>query len=166
MVLDLVLAILAEFGVSETLWLDFAVAAAIMAIQLGLALYGFYAIRSFEKYTVPLTVAVMALMTVLAMATTDVDWTLSGTAVEPGAKFTAVTQLLTAIGIGWGLTWIPYASDYSRFVRVGATSRAVFWSSALGHVHPDRVAGRTRRLPRERRQWQRPIDAWWSAHSA
>jgi purine-cytosine permease-like protein len=75
-VLDLVLAILAEFGVGETPWLDFAVAAAIMAIQLGLALYGFYAIRSFEKYTVPVTVVVMALMTVLAMATTDVDWTL------------------------------------------------------------------------------------------
>jgi NCS1 nucleoside transporter family len=135
-VLDLVLAILGQFGVGETPWLDFAVAAAIMAIQLGLALYGFYAIRSFEKYTVPVTVLVMALMTVLAMATTDVDWTFSGTAVEPGAKFTAVTQLLTAIGIGWGLTWIPYASDYSRFVRVGATSRAVFWSSAAGMYIP------------------------------
>jgi nucleobase:cation symporter-1, NCS1 family len=135
-VLDLVLAILAEFGIGETPWLDFVVAGAIMAAQLGLALYGFYAIRSFEKYTVPITVLVMALMTVLAMATTDVDWTLAGTAVEPGAKFTAVTQLLTAIGIGWGLTWIPYASDYSRFVRVGATSRAVFWSSALGMYVP------------------------------
>jgi NCS1 family nucleobase:cation symporter-1 len=135
-VLDLVLAILAEFGVTGTLWLDFVVAAAIMAIQLGLALYGFYAIRSFEKYTVPLTVLVMAVMTVLAMATTDVDWSLSGTAVAPGEKFTAVTQLLTAIGIGWGLTWIPYASDYSRFVRVTATRRSVFWSSALGMYIP------------------------------
>jgi NCS1 family nucleobase:cation symporter-1 len=135
-VLDLVLAILAEFGVAGTLWLDFAVAAGIMAIQLGLALYGFYAIRSFEKYTVPLTVLVMAAMTVLAMATTDVDWTLAGTAVEPGEKLTAVTQLLTAIGIGWGLTWIPYASDYSRFVRVDAKPRAVFWSSTLGMYIP------------------------------
>jgi nucleobase:cation symporter-1, NCS1 family len=135
-VLDLVLAILAEFGVTGTLWLDFVVAAGIMAIQLGLALYGFYAIRSFEKYTVPLTVLVMAVMTALAMATTDVDWTLSGTAVAPGEKFTAVTQLLTAIGIGWGLTWIPYASDYSRFVRVSATPRAVFWSSTLGMYIP------------------------------
>jgi len=135
-VLDLVLAILAKFGVAGTLWLDLVVAAGIMAIQLGLALYGFYAIRSFEKYTVPATVLVMAVMTVVAMATTDVDWTLSGTAVEPGDKVTAVTQLLTAIGIGWGLTWIPYASDYSRFVRVTAAPRAVFWSSALGMYIP------------------------------
>lgn len=135
-VLDLVLAILAEFGVTGSLWLDCFVAASIMAVQLGLALYGFYAIRSFEKYTVPATVLVMAVMTVLAMATTDIDWTLAGTAAHPGDKATAVTQLLTAIGIGWGVTWIPYASDYSRFVRVTATPRAVFWSSALGMYIP------------------------------
>jgi nucleobase:cation symporter-1, NCS1 family len=134
-VLDLVLAVLAEFGVTGGVWLEFAVASAIMAIQLALALYGFYAIRSFEKYTVPATVLVMAVMTVLALVTTDVSWS-SGTTADPGAKFTAITQLLTAIGIGWGITWIPYASDYSRFVRVNVSSRAVFWSSALGMYIP------------------------------
>ena len=44
--------------------------------------------------------------------------------------------MLTAIGIGWGITWIPYASDYSRFVRVNVSSRAVFWSSSLGMYIP------------------------------
>ena len=135
-VLDLALAMLAEIGVTGGVWLEVVVAAGIMAVQLALALYGFYAIRSFEKYTVPATVAVMAVMTVVAMATTDVNWTLTGAAMESGDKVTAVTQLLTAIGIGWGLTWIPYASDYSRFVRVGASSRAVFWSSSLGMYIP------------------------------
>ena len=135
-VLDLVMAILAEVGITGGVWLDFLVAASIMAVQLGLALYGFYAIRSFEKYTVPATVLVMAAMTAMAIATTDVNWSLAGTALAPGEKFTAVTQLLTAIGIGWGLTWIPYASDYSRFVRTSATPRAVFWSSSLGMYIP------------------------------
>lgn len=135
-VLDLVMAILAEVGVTGGAWLDFAVAAAIMAVQLGLALYGFYAIRSFEKYTVPVTVLVMALMTVMAIVTTDVTWSAAGDALDPGDKFTAVTQLLTAIGIGWGLTWIPYASDYSRFVRRSASPRTVFWSSSLGMYVP------------------------------
>ncbi|MCV7169238.1 cytosine permease [Mycobacterium manitobense] len=135
-VLDLVMAILAEVGLTGGVWLDVAVAAVIMAIQLGLALYGFYAIRSFEKYTVPATAAVMGVMTVLAIATTDVDWTLQGTAATTADEVTAITQLLTAIGIGWGLTWIPYASDYSRFVRVGTPSRTVFWSSALGMYIP------------------------------
>jgi len=134
-VLDLVLAVLAEFGIAGGTWLEFAVASAIMAVQLALALYGFYAIRSFEKYTVPATVLVMAVMTVLALVATDVHWS-SGSAADPGAKFTAITQLLTAIGIGWGITWVPYASDYSRFVRVNVSSRAVFWSSALGMYVP------------------------------
>ncbi|MFN3006577.1 cytosine permease [Mycolicibacterium wolinskyi] len=135
-VLDLVLAVLAELGVTGGAWLDFLVAAGIMAVQLGLALYGFYAIRSFEKWTVPATVVVMAAMTVLAIATTDINWSFAGAELQPGEKITAVTQLLTAIGIGWGLTWIPYASDYSRFVRVGASARAVFWSSSLGMYIP------------------------------
>jgi NCS1 nucleoside transporter family len=134
-VLDLVLAVLAEFGITGGVWLEIVVAAAIMAAQLALALYGFYAIRSFEKYTVPATVLVMAVMTVLALVATDVDWR-SGPGLAPADKFTAITQLLTAIGIGWGITWIPYASDYSRFVRVNVSSRAVFWSSSLGMYIP------------------------------
>lgn len=135
-VLDLVLAVLAELGITGGAWLDFLVAAGIMAVQLGLALYGFYAIRSFEKWTVPATVVVMAAMTVLAIATTDINWSFAGAEMQPGEKITAVTQPLTAIGIGWGLTWIPYASDYSRFVRVDASARAVFWSSSLGMYIP------------------------------
>jgi NCS1 family nucleobase:cation symporter-1 len=152
-VLDLVLAILAKFGVTDVLWLDFVVAAGIMAIQLGLALYGFYAIRSFEKYTVPATVLVMAVMTVLAAATIDVNWTSAGAAMDPADKVTAVTQLLAAIGIGWGLTWIPYASDYSRFTRTTATPRGVLVIGTR-HVHPDGVAGGAWRVPGQRRYRQ------------
>src|SRR5689334_2789268 len=83
-VLDLALAMLAELGVTGGVWLEVAVAGGIMAIQLGLALYGFYAIRSFEKYTVPATVVVMAVMTVTAIATTDVNWTLTGVPMDGG----------------------------------------------------------------------------------
>jgi NCS1 family nucleobase:cation symporter-1 len=77
----------------------------------------------------------MAAMTVLAIAAADMNWA-TGSATEPEDKFTAITRLLTAIGIGWGLTWIPYAADYSRFVRVNVSSRAVFWSSTLGMYIP------------------------------
>jgi NCS1 nucleoside transporter family len=134
-VLDLALAVLARMGVQGGVGLEYAVAAVIMVVQLGLALYGFYAIRTFEKYTVPATVLVMIAMTVLALAQTDVDWT-GATAAGPGDKLTAVTQLLTAIGIGWGISWVPYSADYSRFVRVSASGRSVFWASALGMYVP------------------------------
>ncbi|MET7336384.1 cytosine permease [Nonomuraea sp. NPDC005650] len=134
-VLDLVLAILAQLGVHGGAGLKYLVAGVIMAVQLFLALYGFYAIRTFEKYTVPATVLLMAVMTVLAVSQTDADWT-TATAVTPGSKFTAVTQLLTAIGIGWGISWLPYSADYSRFVRAGTPGRSVFWSTALGMYVP------------------------------
>ncbi|WP_214316526.1 purine-cytosine permease family protein [Nonomuraea sediminis] len=133
-VLDLVLAILARMGVHGGTGLKYLVAAIIMAVQLFLALYGFYAIRTFEKYTVPITVLLMAIMTVLAVTQADPSWT--ATATMHGSKFTAVTQLLTAIGIGWGISWLPYSADYSRFVRVRSSGKAVFWSTALGMYVP------------------------------
>ncbi|MEJ3653352.1 cytosine permease [Actinomycetes bacterium KLBMP 9759] len=134
-VLDLVLGILRQLGLDTGLGTKYLVAAVIMLVQLVLALYGFYAIRSFEKYTVPATVALMAVMTVLALVGTDLNWTGSGTA-EGVDKVTAITQLLTAIGVGWGVSWIPYSADYSRFVRPSASPRSVFWASALGMYLP------------------------------
>ncbi|WP_406230752.1 purine-cytosine permease family protein [Nocardia sp. NBC_01009] len=134
-VLDLVLAVLEEIGIRGGMELKVLVATAIMMIQLALALYGFYAIRTFEKYTVPLTIAVMVAMTVVALARTHLDWT-AAAAPTPGQKLTAVTQLITAIGVGWGLTWIPYAADYSRFARPTLRARTVFWASAAGMYLP------------------------------
>ncbi|MFB9902843.1 cytosine permease [Allokutzneria oryzae] len=134
-VLDLMLAVLRQLGVEGGPWLKYVVAAVIMIAQLWLALYGFYAIRTFEKYTVPATVLVMAVMTVLALSQAKLDWTAAAATTVPD-KVTAVTQLLTAIGVGWGISWVPYSADYSRFVRRGASTRSVFWASALGMYLP------------------------------
>ncbi|MFE7798551.1 purine-cytosine permease family protein [Nocardia sp. NPDC057440] len=134
-VLDLVLAVLEQIGIRGGMELKVVVAAVIMVIQLALALYGFYAIRTFEKYTVPVTIAVMVAMTVVALARTHLDWT-AAPAATPGGKLTAITQLVTAIGVGWGLTWIPYAADYSRFARPKLRARTVFWASAAGMYLP------------------------------
>lgn len=134
-VLDLALAVLARMGVQGGAALEYGVAAAIMIVQLLLALYGFYAIRTFEKYTVPATVVVMVAMTVLALAQTELDWVAHATPTA-GDKLTAITQLLTAIGVGWGISWVPYSADYSRFVRPSASGRSVFWASALGMYVP------------------------------
>ncbi|MGW5725638.1 cytosine permease [Nocardia beijingensis] len=134
-VLDLVLAVLDQLGIRGGFGLEVLVASVLMVVQLALALYGFYAIRAFEKYTVPLTVCVMIVMTVVAFANSRIDWTVSST-LTTGEKVTAVTQLVTAIGVGWGLTWIPYSADYSRFVRPKLSGKAVFWASAAGMYVP------------------------------
>ncbi|GAB2592142.1 cytosine permease [Streptomyces capparidis] len=134
-ILDLAVTLLAELGIHGGDGLKYLVAGVIMALQLGLAVFGFYAIRTFERWTVPATVAVMAVMTVLSLTQVDVRWG-GGSAEGSGETFTAVTQLLTAIGVGWGLSWVPYSADYSRFVAPKVPGRRVFWATALGMYVP------------------------------
>lgn len=135
-VLDLVMAILARLGAHGGSGTRYLIGGLIMAAQVGLALLGFYAIRTFEKYTVPLTVVVMVVMTVLALARAHPHWSAAPHPLGAGGKLTAVTQLLTAVGVGWGISWLPYSGDYSRFVRTGTRGRSVFLSTAVGVYLP------------------------------
>jgi purine-cytosine permease-like protein len=108
----------------------------VMALQVGIGTYGFYAIRTFEKYTVTATVAIMVLMSVLAWTRPGVvNWNLTST-LAPGAHLAMITLLMTAIGVGWGISWVTWASDYSRFVPRSVPSRSVFWYSYLGMFVP------------------------------
>jgi nucleobase:cation symporter-1, NCS1 family len=43
---------------------------------------------------------------------------------------------MTAIGVGWGITWLTWSSDYTRFVRPQTPERKVFWSCSLGVFVP------------------------------
>jgi purine-cytosine permease-like protein len=47
-----------------------------------------------------------------------------------------LTLLMTAIGVGWGISWVTWASDYSRFVPRDVPSRSVFWYSYIGMFVP------------------------------
>src|SRR5438046_7911736 len=60
------MAILGQFGIPDNLVATFIVITVIMVLQVAIGIYGFYAIRTFEKYTVPVTVAIMVLMSVFS----------------------------------------------------------------------------------------------------
>ena len=108
----------------------------VMVVQVLIGVYGFYAIRTFEKYTVPVTVAIMALMSILAWSRPGVvNWGLT-TTLPPGAHFAMLSLLTTAIGVGWGISWVTWASDYSRFVPRSVSSASVFWYSYIGMFVP------------------------------
>jgi purine-cytosine permease-like protein len=47
-----------------------------------------------------------------------------------------LTLLMTAIGVGWGISWVTWASDYSRFVPRSVPSSSVFWYSYAGMFVP------------------------------
>jgi NCS1 nucleoside transporter family len=132
----LAVGILGEFGVEDTFFLRFVIVSLIMGIQVGIGVYGFYLIRTFEKYTVPVTIAIMALMSFLAWTRPGVvDWGLTSE-LTGAAHFSSITGLVTAIGVGWGISWVTWASDYSRFVPKKVPSKTVFWYSYFGMFLP------------------------------
>jgi len=129
-------AILGQFGVPDTWLIEIIVITLVMVLQVGIGVYGFYAIRTFEKYTVPVTVAIMVLMSVLAWTRPGVvNWGLASS-LPPGAHLAMITLLMTAIGVGWGISWVTWASDYSRFVLRSVPSSSVFWYSYVGMFVP------------------------------
>lgn len=132
----LAIAILGHFGVHDSFAVKFIVVSVIMVIQVGIGVYGFYLIRAFEKYTVPVTFAIMALMSVLAWTRPGVvNWGLT-THLQGAAHFSALSGLMTAIGIGWAISWVTWASDYSRFVPRSVSAKRVYWYSYAGLFVP------------------------------
>jgi NCS1 nucleoside transporter family len=129
-------AILGQFGIADTWTVNFIVMTVVMIVQVLIGIYGFYAIRTFEKYTVPATVAIMVLMSVLAWSRPGVvNWNLTSS-LPPGAHLAMLSLLMTAIGVGWGISWVTWASDYSRFVPRSVSSKQVFWYSYIGMFVP------------------------------
>ena len=134
-VLDLTATLLEQVGIPGTAATKIVLVLLIMGVQVALATLGFYAIRTFEKWTVPPTLVILVAMSIVAWTSGGVDWNFAGEA-QGAERWTAMSQVMTAIGIGWGIGWLPYSADYSRFVP-GATSRKrLFWWSALGQFIP------------------------------
>lgn len=140
-VLDLVMALLGRIGLvdpeNSSAAPRIAVAAIIMVIQVVIAWFGYRVISAFERWTVPPTVLVLVAMTLVAWFGLDVQWGYTGDpALTAGEHLAAVTGVMTAIGIGWGITWLGYAGDYFRFVSTSVSSRKLFLASALGQFIP------------------------------
>ena len=135
-ILDLVVALFAKLGFQGGLVFKIVVAVIIMGLQVWLAAVGFRAIARFERWTVPITLVVLAMMTVFAWTSSGVHWGYTGDGLHGVALWSALSTLMTAIGIGWGITWFAYASDYSRFVSRSVSPRKLYFGSVLGQFIP------------------------------
>lgn len=142
-VLDLVMALFGKLGfVDPSLkneGVRIAVAATIMLIQVTISWLGYRAIAAFERWTVPPTLLVLIAMSIVAWFFMDLDWSYAGqpgNILEGSARIAALTSVMTAIGIGWGVTWFTYAADYSRFVSRKVPKRSLYLASAAGQFIP------------------------------
>ncbi|KAE8763996.1 purine-cytosine permease family protein [Georgenia thermotolerans] len=142
-ILDLVMALLGKLGVVDPTAANYParilVAAFLMAVQVAISWRGYRAIAAFERWTVPPTIAILVLMSVVAWFFLDIDWSYagpSGAVLAGGERLAAMTAIMTAIGIGWGITWFTYAADYSRFVSTSMPRRKLYLASTLGQFVP------------------------------
>lgn len=127
-VLDLCLGIFKHMGYDHPgMGTKYAVGIGIMAVQVVIAIIGFYLIQSFEKYTVPIAGLIVIAMSCLAWTRVTPVWT--HTVAHGSDQVTAITQLMTAIGIGWGITWLTWSSDYTRFIKPSVSDKKVFWTT-------------------------------------
>lgn len=135
-ILDLVVALFGKLGYHGGTGFKIAVAVVIMIAQVWIAAVGFRAIARFERWTVPVTLVVLLAMTVVAWTQTDVRWGYPGGHLHGAALWSSLTTIMTAIGIGWGITWFAYASDYSRFVPPTMPRRKLYLASVFGQFLP------------------------------
>lgn len=134
-VLDLCLALLRHVGIEGGFGMKIAIVLGVMLLQTVLAARGFKSIATFEKYTVPVTILVLIAMTIAAFTSLPVNWQHTGN-LEGIARLSALSTVMTAIGIGWGITWFAYAADYSRFVPKSESKVKLYASSVLGQFIP------------------------------
>jgi nucleobase:cation symporter-1, NCS1 family len=135
-ILDLIIALFHKIGISGGTGVKIGVAVFVMAAQVGIAAFGFRVIAAFERWTVPVTFVVVLAMTIVAWTHTGVHWGWAGKHLTGGARLSAMSTVMTAIGIGWGITWFAYASDYSRFIPRTMPRARLFWASVLGQFVP------------------------------
>ena len=97
-----------------------------------IAIFGYNLIHTFEKYLTWVTVAMLAVLTVVALVTLRLpadSFTLSGF-----VPVAFLAQLCAAAG--YQISWAPYVSDYSRYLPTNVSSKSIFrwtfWGSALG----------------------------------
>lgn len=142
-ILSLVMALFGQIG-----WVDpealnlgwkIGVAAVIMGIQVAITFRGYSAISKFERWTMPPTVIILVLMSVVAWTQLPIDWAYAGPEGEiltGGERIAAMSTIMTAIGVGWGIGWFTYAPDYSRFVSKKISPKKLYLTSVLGMILP------------------------------
>lgn len=142
-VLDLVMALFGKMNLVDpeapNIAAKIVVAATIMAIQVTVAWFGYKTIAAFERWTVPPTLAVLILMSIVAWFHLHIDWSYAGPAgqeLHGMERIAAMSAVMTVIGIGWGITWFTYACDYSRFVSTTVPRRKLYLASTLGQYIP------------------------------
>lgn len=121
-----VLALLGQFGVSQSPSVSTVVILVAAAVQLVLPLFGYDLILRAQRVFSYVAVAMFVVMAVVAIPRVDLG------AVSKAASPATVTVGIALVVAAGGLSWAVMGSDYSRYLRPDTSRRATFLDSALG----------------------------------
>ncbi len=111
---------------------------ALSAVQVAIAFFGHDLIQTAEKYLVYFLVLAFLALTVVAVRHLGLSVPENVKAEAAVGGFSGAFILTVSIMVGYMVGWIPYSSDYTRYLRTGTgaaeVKRTVFSYAFLGSV--------------------------------
>jgi NCS1 family nucleobase:cation symporter-1 len=120
----------AQFGVPGGPGTDVLLLALLTALLVLVAVFGYRIITKYERIAF-IGMGISLVIVAIGAFSGGIDWGHQAT-VHGAERIGAITVLVTALGVGWGVSWTPFAHDFGRFVRRDASQRKVFFSAAVG----------------------------------
>lgn len=109
---------------------DLVLLVAIMTALVVIAIFGYRWIMRYEKVTV-IGMGLSVITVAVGVFTRGVDWSHPGT-VSGVDRVTAIIVLITALGMGWALSWTPYSHDFARHLQRASSERSAFFYAWAG----------------------------------
>jgi NCS1 family nucleobase:cation symporter-1 len=119
-----------EFGVRGGQGTDLVLLAVLTLLLVLVAVYGYRLITRYERVAF-IGMGIALVIVAIGALSRGVDWG-HPASVHGAERFGAIAMLVTALGIGWGVSWTPFAHDFGRYVRRDASQRKVFFLGTAG----------------------------------
>lgn len=107
------------------------VAVALALVTAAIAAVGFTELDRVARIVAPIVVITFVAATIVALATTPVDWS-SPPTVHGWPLVVAFLAALSAVGAGWMYGWITYVGDEARFLPADLPTLRAAWAPGLG----------------------------------
>ncbi|MDV3123607.1 cytosine permease [Mycobacterium sp. 21AC1] len=119
-----------QFGVPGGHVTDVLLLAVLTLLLVLVAVYGYRLITKYERVAV-IGMGISLVIVAVGALAGGVDWG-HPASVHGGERLGAIAVLVTALGVGWGVSWTPFAHDFGRYVRRDASQRKVFLLATAG----------------------------------
>ena len=125
------------FALAELAHLNYFIALAIMVVgQVALAVYGYNMIHAFEKWMSVALVAVFLILAVFTFKAGHYGLPFNPKAPVPFGGPTGGFIITIGLALSYAFGWMPFASDYSRYLPKATKPSRIIWWTALGMFIP------------------------------